>query len=347
MAFLSGEFIAVPDSAKNQVVYKWPNLRIRKFSKAIVEQDEQAVFMNAGQYVGTMGPGRHQINADELPGLGILLDRVTGGNEYRAELYFVPTRELVGRKFGGRIDEVQDPVSKLIVTLGLFGEYAFRVSDPVKLLTNLTGTVNLGDEEEIVNWINEQILKYFRQVITTQVASGQWPIIGLSARTSAIESSVRETGNGELAQYGLEVTKFGNLNINLSDDDRETLKKLSKDTAYVGLAGGFREYAQGEAMLGMGEGLAQGGGADGAAGMFIGAGLGGQVAAPLPPTAPAGGGLADVGGYGAPEAPAAPAPAAVPSQDDLTSKLIKLAELHSQGVLTDEEFAAAKAKLLT
>ena len=33
-------------------------------------------------------------------------------------------------------------------------------------------------------------------------------------------------------------------------------------------------------------------------------------------------------------------------QDDLTAKLQQLADLHAQGVLTDEEFAAAKQKLL-
>ena len=33
-------------------------------------------------------------------------------------------------------------------------------------------------------------------------------------------------------------------------------------------------------------------------------------------------------------------------EDDSTAKLQNLAQLHAQGVLTDEEFAAAKAKLL-
>ena len=35
-----------------------------------------------------------------------------------------------------------------------------------------------------------------------------------------------------------------------------------------------------------------------------------------------------------------------PPVDDKTAELQNLAQLHSQGVLTDEEFAAAKAKLL-
>jgi hypothetical protein len=50
----------------------------------------------------------------------------------------------------------------------------------------------------------------------------------------------------------------------------------------------------------------------------------------------------------APQAPPPeyePAPEA-PPEDDLTAKLQQLAALHSQGVLSDEEFSAAKAKVL-
>ena len=46
----------------------------------------------------------------------------------------------------------------------------------------------------------------------------------------------------------------------------------------------------------------------------------------------------------APPAPAAPAAAAAP---DLMAQLTQLGTLHSQGILSDEEFAAAKAKLLS
>lgn len=48
----------------------------------------------------------------------------------------------------------------------------------------------------------------------------------------------------------------------------------------------------------------------------------------------------------APPAPVAEAPAAAGAGDDLTAQLLKLADLHSAGVLSDDEFAAAKAKLL-
>ena len=46
-----------------------------------------------------------------------------------------------------------------------------------------------------------------------------------------------------------------------------------------------------------------------------------------------------------PEQYAEPAPAA-PAEDEDVAKLQDLAQLHKQGILSDEEFAAAKAKLL-
>ena len=50
--------------------------------------------------------------------------------------------------------------------------------------------------------------------------------------------------------------------------------------------------------------------------------------------------------YAPPPEQYAPAPAPAPAQNDDMAELTQLAELHSQGILTDEEFAAKKAKIL-
>ena len=47
-----------------------------------------------------------------------------------------------------------------------------------------------------------------------------------------------------------------------------------------------------------------------------------------------------------PPRPPPPPPPATSGADDLMASIERLAALHSQGVLTDEEFSAAKAKLL-
>ena len=48
----------------------------------------------------------------------------------------------------------------------------------------------------------------------------------------------------------------------------------------------------------------------------------------------------------APPPPPAPAPAAESGEMDVTGELQKLAAMRAQGLLSDDEFAAAKAKLL-
>ncbi|MDQ1428444.1 MAG: hypothetical protein QOK39_1920, partial [Acidimicrobiaceae bacterium] len=197
MAILGREFIAVPDDRKGQIVFKWPDVNIRKMTRAIVDADELAVFINTGQVLGTMGPGRHQIDANELPFLGTIIDWATGGNAYRAELYFVGTREYTGNTFGGRIDDVQDPQTGMIVTLRVFGDYSLQVSDPGALITRLTGTVDVTNNQAITSWVSDQLLKVMRTHVTTQIVRNGWPILGLSAYTTDIEQTVIQQGNAQ------------------------------------------------------------------------------------------------------------------------------------------------------
>jgi membrane protease subunit (stomatin/prohibitin family) len=300
VALLGREFIAVPDSHKNQLVYKWPYVSIRRYT---------AFFVNTGKVVQTMGPGRHQIDADELPGLGMFVDLATAGRAYRAELFFISNREFPGFTFGGRVDDVQDPQTGLIVTLRVFGDYAIRVTDPIVLITNLLGTVDVTDNSRVSNWVSDQLLKVMRTDITIQIVRNGWPILGLSAYTEDIERSVIAKANEQLHNYGVAITRMGNFDVNLSPEDSTSLKRLARDTSYSRLAGSFNQYAAGEMQIGAGEGMAQGGGA--VAGAFLGAGLGigGGGGAQYPPTAPPASGFAG-GGPSAYQGP--PPPGAQP-----------------------------------
>ena len=232
MALLGREFIAAPDSSKRQIVFKWPDTNIRKFSRCIVEPDAVAVFTSQGQVMGTLLGGQHQLDAKELPFLGMFVDWATAGNAFKAELYFVGIREFPNLRFGGRLDEVQDPQTGLIVTLRTFGEYALHVIDAPRLILNLVGTVDVTNNEAITAWVTQQLLKVTRTTVTTQLMSGAWPILGLSVHSPEIEIAAMQAANRELADYGIAITRLGNLDINLDDDDNARLKKLAGDTAY-------------------------------------------------------------------------------------------------------------------
>ena len=65
MALLGRDFIAAPDTSKGQIVFKWPDHNIRKFTRCIVEPDAVAVFMSQGQVMGTLLGGQHQLDAHQ------------------------------------------------------------------------------------------------------------------------------------------------------------------------------------------------------------------------------------------------------------------------------------------
>ena len=285
MSLLAREFIAVPDDRKHQILFKWPDHEIRRGSQLIVEPDMEAVFVSAGKVVTTLGPGKHRLTEGDIIGLGVLIDAATGGNAFKAELFFVGTHEYVGQKFGGRIDDIQDPQSQLLVGMRVFGDYSLQIVDPTTLILQMTGTVDVADNDQVTGWFADQLLKSMRKLVAKQVMSGAWPVVSTSAFTDEIEAGTIEGVNEVLGSYGVKMIRLGNFDISLVPEDAAKLKQLAEDIKRSQMAGGYAQMAQVEMIRGAGEGLAQGGG-DQAAFMGIGMGVGNMAMTP-PQAAPA------------------------------------------------------------
>ncbi len=271
------EFIARPDQAKGQMLYKWPDTNIRKMTQLTVEQDELAVFFRDGRVQGTVSPGRSTLDSSEIPFLGMLVDAASGGNLFKTEIYFISTREFPNLPFGGMIDNVVDPETTLAIGLRVFGEYSLKVVEPQSLILNLVGTRNIQTNDQITDWMREQLLKVLRTDVVTHVVSQNWPILGIAAHTEEIEQETLQKVQSYVASYGLQIVRLGNFTISIKEEDEETLKRYRKDAQYSRLAGGFQQYSVGEALQGVGEGAAEGGGAGNPAVLGIGLGLGGMV----------------------------------------------------------------------
>ena len=275
MGFLGSfrrEFIARPDAYKAEIVFKWPDENIRKRSQATVEQDELAVFFRDGTVRGILQPGVSTLDSAEIPFLGNLVDSLTGGNYFKTELYFVSTREFPNLPFGGMVDNVTDPETQLAVGLRVFGDYSLKVTAPDRLIVNLVGTRDMLSNDQITDWMRDQLLKVFRQAVVGHINSRGWPILGIAAHNAEIESEVIGGVQSVLDPYGLTVARMGNFTISIKPEDEESLKKYRRDLQYTKLAGSFQAAAAGEAMEGIGEGAARGGGGLGSAAV-IGAGL--------------------------------------------------------------------------
>lgn len=299
-------FIEMPDSAKGRVAWKWPDQQIVRHSRLNVDLDYQAVFTNLGQVIGIMGPGRHALDEGASLALGWLVDRLTGDAYYDAEVYFVATRDIPNVEFGGPVDNLTDGPTGLVVTLRVFGEFAFAVSDPTALLAKLIGTGAGGDlDGEISTWVKDQVLAAIRVVLPDIVA--EHGVLAMGQLQEPTGRAALARANEALAPYGLAVRAFGELNVNLPDADAQELKQLAAAKAYTSVAGSFESGVRGQAALEIAQGVAEGRvGAQPAivAGMMMGAPLapGAQSTLAGPPAA----GAAATGGAAAPTSAVAP-----------------------------------------
>lgn len=289
MGFMDGfkgevqqQFIARPDSSKDLVLYKWPETNIRMLSMLTVQPDEWAYFIKQGAVVGYLQGGQHKLDGAQIPFLGGLIDSFTGGNVLMAELYFVSSREFANNKFGGSMGEVEDPGTGEVVRCGVFGEFVYKVVDPAKLILNLVGTQSITSNDFIIDAIKDQLTKILRATVFSKMKSEKWSLLDVTDGTYTLEfeKSIVATAIEYLEPFGLQITRIEDFLVNMDELDRQRLLDLKDRMAKMRLAGDprYMAAAQTEAMFGAAEGLKQGGDGTSMAGMFIGAGIGQNVA---------------------------------------------------------------------
>jgi membrane protease subunit (stomatin/prohibitin family) len=294
-------FIEMPDNVRDRIAWKWPDQQIIQHSQLNVDLDYQAVFTNLGKVIGVMGPGRYPLDEGASLALGWLVDHLTGGAYYDAEIYFVSTRDNPNVEFGGPVDNLTDRPTGLVVSLRVFGELAYRVSDPSLLLAKLIGTGADGDfDAEASTWVKDQTLAAIRAVLPDIVA--EHGVLAMGQLQDATSQQALSRANEKLSAYGLNLTAFAELNVNLPDADAQQLKQLAAAKAYTGVAGSFDGAVRGQAALEIAQGIASGnvGAQPGiVAGMMMGVPMAPAAAASSPAPAV----------VGAPLAPAASGPA--------------------------------------
>ncbi len=338
-------FIARADEAKGEIIYKYPEKNIRMGTQLTVDADEVALFVKDGKVEGKLGPGRHTLDSSNIAFLSRLLEKFTAGNLFITEVFFVSTREFPGVKFGGPIGDVRDPETGLGIGTMVYGDFSIRVTNPEQLVVGLVG-LGRANDAEFVGWFKNQVLKVTRDRIAELLVKKRWPLLDVTsgAYTEEIEAEIISGLKPHVDGYGLTVVRMGNFHISIKEEDEATLKKLSKDVAYSRLAGGFQQYAQGQAMLGAAEGMAKGGG-EGAGGAMQGMGMG------------MGFGMAQMFSnqqmqqqqmqQQQMQQPPAAAPAAPPADTRSPAQRLKeLKELKDAGVLEEDEYQAKRAELM-
>ena len=144
-------------------IWKHPNEDFNSFTQLIVHENQEAIFYMNGQALDLFGPGRYTLETHNIPKLGKILNRTTGGDtSFHCEVYFINKVEQMSIKWGtdSKVQYIE-PTYGFPISIGASGEMSLRAEDSRKLLLKLVGTENFLGQQKLVG--------FFRSFLMTRV----------------------------------------------------------------------------------------------------------------------------------------------------------------------------------
>lgn len=349
MDFIKKQFIDIiqwteDDNGVLAVRYPMQDFEIQYGASLTVRESQMAVFVNEGKVADVFGPGMYKLTTQTLPVLTYLKnwDKLFE-SPFKSDVYFFSTRQQVDQRWGTTQPVTIRDKDFGAVRLRAFGNYSYRIVDPKKFHTEISGT----RERYTVTELDGQLRGLMLQHISDAVAQSGIPFLDLAANQVEFAKALQEATAPSFDALGLKLEMVTLQNVSLPEE----LQKILDQKIGMGMIGQnmgqFLQYQTAQAIPKLAEGVGSGGGG-GIAGdaMGLGAGLAlGQTMAQQLQQGLTGANQAAAQAAAQPAAPVQPQPVSA-SADEVLLLLEKLGDLKAKGILTDEEFATKKAELL-
>lgn len=265
------------DAAKGEnVMYRIPR-NIRWNDNVVVREDEFGVFFRDGKVLTVLDtPGRFALSSLNIPVLTELQRKITGTQPV-AELYYVQRRELRG-KFGSAEAFTFRDQEFGMIRLRIFGQFAYKVEDPVQFITQFVGTRGLSDSDGVISWLKDEVIMQLNDALGELKTQKQISALDLPAYLEEIEQILLSKLEHDVAEYGIKIMRIAGLNINFPEEVQKSIDERAGIGA-LGLADQKQKdaYVAFQAGKAMRDAAKQDGGVAGAgagAGVGMGAGMG-------------------------------------------------------------------------
>ncbi|MFN8708514.1 MAG: SPFH domain-containing protein, partial [Planctomyces sp.] len=148
------------DDSRHTLVWRFPRYQneIKNGAQLIVRPGQVAVFVHRGQIADICEPGNYELKTDNLPIISTIAGWKYGFNSpFRAEVYFVSTRQITDLKWGTPNPiMLRDPEFGPI-RIRAFGTYGVKAANPKILLQELVGTDSEFDADEVTELLRSII----------------------------------------------------------------------------------------------------------------------------------------------------------------------------------------------
>lgn len=260
-------FYWVEDYKGDNLIWRLPR-NIMLNDNVLVREDEYGIFFRDGKAMAVFDrPDRYALTTQTIPVLSRIIG-ATVGNVQIGEFYWVQRRELRD-KFGTSQPLAFRDTDFGVVQIRMFGQFSYKVTDPMMLITQFAGTKGITQSSEVVEWLKGQIITVLNDTLGELKSQKQMGILDIPAFLQEIEQVCLAKLTQEVENYGLAIMKFSGLTLTLPDEVQEALNKRGAMSA---LGVNYMQYQSGKAIENMGVGAAKGG--DGAGFAMMGAGMG-------------------------------------------------------------------------
>ena len=211
-------------------VWKHPSEDFNSLTQLIVHESQEAVFFMNGQALDLFGPGRYTLETQNIPKLGKLLNRLTGGDTpFHCEVYFINKTVQMAIKWGtdSRV-RFLDPTYGVPLDIGASGEMNLMVSDSRKLLTKLVGTMNGIAWDDRSGGFTKSLASSFRPLISTAVKTNlassikakNINILEIDENLELLSGELRRSIVPGFEEYGLTIPEFFVTTVSLPEGDK-------------------------------------------------------------------------------------------------------------------------------
>ena len=185
-------------------------------------------------FCGSLGQGLKNM-------FGTMANRFTFGGEAPKDqrIYYFNTKELIGNKYGTPSPvpfRVVDQRAGIDIDVGIrcFGEYSYRVSNPMLFYTNVCGNVSEAyTRDRLDSQLKTELLTAlqpaFAKIGETGIRYSQLP-----GHTMELADALNEVLSKKWRDLrGIEIVSFGVSSVTADEEDEKMLKELQRNAAFM------------------------------------------------------------------------------------------------------------------
>jgi len=167
--------------------------------------------------------------------------RFTFGGEAPKDqrVYYFNTKEIIGNKYGTpsavpfRVVDQRAGID-IDISIRCFGEYTYKVTNPIIFYTNICGNVSQDyKRDEIDSQLKSEFLTALQPAFA-RISEQGIRYSALPGHTRELADAMREELSQQWGeQRGIEVFKVGVSSVKADEEDEKMLKELQKNAAFV------------------------------------------------------------------------------------------------------------------